>query len=146
MQLGSHIPSLHLYTDLQMSKQKRPFHSFAPSLIHPLTNMKLRLEDHTLRLRLDPPEVAAFQQHGRLQTVVPLGLAAGEQLTYTLERDATVPKLSVRHAAGCIRVLLPAAVADAWTSTGEVSLRGEIEVVDNQVLSILVEKDLGCQH
>lgn len=108
--------------------------------------MKLRLEDNTLRLRLNPPEVAAFRQQGRLETVVPLGLTAANRLTYTLERNADVPALAVHQEAGRIRVLLPAAVADAWTSTEEISLRGQQEVIDNQVLYILVEKDLGCKH
>ncbi|MBG8554298.1 DUF7009 family protein [Hymenobacter guriensis] len=108
--------------------------------------MKLRLEDNTLRLRLDPPEVAEFRQHGLLETVVPLGLQATDQLTYTLERTADVSALTVQTEVGCIRVLLPAAVADIWTSTAEVSLRGTVAVQHNQVLHILVEKDLGCKH
>jgi hypothetical protein len=108
--------------------------------------MKLRLEDNTLRLRLDPPEVAAFQEQGLLETIIPLGLAATDKLTYTLERDATAPALTVRHEAGRIRVLVPEAVADSWTSTEEVSLRGTTQAFDNQVLLILVEKDLGCKH
>ncbi|RSK37468.1 DUF7009 family protein [Hymenobacter metallilatus] len=108
--------------------------------------MKLRLEDNTLRLRLDEPEVATFRQQGRLETVVPLGPATADSLTYRLERDAATPALTVRYEAGHIRVLLPAAVADAWTSTDEVSLRGTTEVADNHVLHILVEKDLGCKH
>ncbi|MCA8833261.1 DUF7009 family protein [Hymenobacter pini] len=108
--------------------------------------MKLRFEDNTLRLRLDPSEVEAFRQQGRLQTTVPLGPSAAQQLTYSLERSAAALNLTVQYEAGHIRVLLPAAVADDWTSTDEVSLRGTAEVVDNQVLHILVEKDLGCKH
>ncbi|QJX46599.1 hypothetical protein HMJ29_06460 [Hymenobacter taeanensis] len=108
--------------------------------------MKLRLEDNTLRLRLDPPEVDAFQQNGKLETIVPLGLAAADQLTYTLERDPATPALTVRHEANRIRVVVPALVADGWTSTEEVSLRGTTQVSGNQVLHILVEKDLGCKH
>ena len=108
--------------------------------------MKLRLEDNTLRLRLDPPEVDTFRQQGRLQTTVPLGPATFEQLTYSLERDAAATVLGVRYEAGHIRVVLPAAVADNWTATEEVSLRGTTDVADNHVLHILVEKDLGCKH
>ncbi|MDU0369885.1 DUF7009 family protein [Hymenobacter endophyticus] len=108
--------------------------------------MKLRLEDNTLRLRLDPPEVDIFRQQGSLKIRVPLGPTSAEQLTYSLERDADALTLSTRYEAGCIRVLLPASLADSWTSTDEVSLRGTSEVADNQVLHILVEKDLGCKH
>ncbi|WBA40977.1 DUF7009 family protein [Hymenobacter canadensis] len=108
--------------------------------------MKLRLEDNTLRLRLDEAEVAAFRQQGRLETVVPLGLTAADSLTYTLERDPTVLALAVRHEAGRVRVLVPATVADGWASSETISLRGTQEVADNQVVHILVEKDLGCKH
>lgn len=108
--------------------------------------MKLRLEDNTLRLRLEEPEVAAFRQQGRLETVVPLGLSANDCFTYTLERDPTVPALAVRHEAGRVRVLVPASVADDWTSSEVISLRGTQEVADHQVVHILVEKDLGCKH
>ncbi|OWP63797.1 hypothetical protein CDA63_07355 [Hymenobacter amundsenii] len=108
--------------------------------------MKLRLEDNTLRLRLDPPEVTAFQTTGRLETVVPLGLTAAEALVYSLERDAATPTLTVQTTAGRIRVLVPAATADAWAGSEEISLRGQLAVAENQLLHILVEKDLGCKH
>ena len=99
-----------------------------------------------MKLRLDPPELAAFQRSGYLETVVPLGLHAGAHLTYALERSLVAAEVQVEAEPGRIRVLLPAATADAWTSTDEVSLRGKIAAFNNQVLHILVEKDLGCKH
>lgn len=110
--------------------------------------MKLRIEDNTLRLRLAPDEVASFRQAGHLETVVLLGPAVADRLVYALQRDenalGSTPSLS--YTAGRLLVRLPGALADTWTSTGEVSLRGEVEVADNQVVHILVEKDLGCKH
>ncbi|AIZ62603.1 hypothetical protein PK28_00935 [Hymenobacter sp. DG25B] len=110
--------------------------------------MKLRLEDNTLRLRLSPEEISDFSRLGRLQTVVPLGPLATDCLTYTLERDAATPGSTpgIRYEGATIRVLLPAALSDSWTSTEAVSLEGQVEVLANQVLRILVEKDLGCKH
>ncbi|MBC8084653.1 MAG: hypothetical protein H7Z21_15755 [Hymenobacter sp.] len=112
--------------------------------------MKLRLEDNTLRLRLSTEEVADFHRTGHLETIVPLGLAVAERLVYALQRDAadTGPGSapSVSYAAGRVVVRLPAAVADAWIGSAEVSLRGTMAVADNQVVHILVEKDLGCKH
>lgn len=110
--------------------------------------MKLRLEDNTLRLRLSPEEVAEFSRLGRLQTVVPLGLNPQDRLVYTLERQEAISGTApmVQYAAGALAVQVPAALADEWTSTTEVSLRGTTDVADNQVLHILVEKDLGCKH
>ncbi|TYZ13554.1 hypothetical protein FY528_03855 [Hymenobacter lutimineralis] len=108
--------------------------------------MKIRLEENTLRVRLDAREILVFQQQGRLETVVCLGLLASDQLTYTLERAPDAQALAVACAAGTVRVLVPTAAADAWTTTGQVSLQGAMPVFNNQVLQILVEKDLGCKH
>ena len=110
--------------------------------------MKLRLEDNTLRLRLSPEEITDFRRAGHLETVVPLGLAPTDRLTYALLRDeaAAGPAPSVSYAAGRVLVHLPAPLADAWLSSDQVSLRGSALVADNQMLHILVEKDLGCKH
>ncbi|SDY18183.1 DUF7009 family protein [Hymenobacter psychrophilus] len=108
--------------------------------------MKLRLDETSIRLRLDPEEVTEFTATGRLETAVPLGPGDGGQLRYSLERDADVPTLTVRQEPGRIRVLVPAAQAMAWAESDEISLRTKLEVAENQFLLILVEKDLGCAH
>jgi hypothetical protein len=110
--------------------------------------MKLRLEDNTVRLRLSSEEVATFQQQGRLETVVPLGPSVSDRLVYAIQRDETASDaaLNISYTAGRVVVRLPSQVADDWTASEEVSLRGTIPVADNQVVHILVEKDLGCKH
>ncbi|WP_019946827.1 DUF7009 family protein [Hymenobacter aerophilus] len=109
--------------------------------------MKLRLDETSLRLRLQPEEVTEFAATGRLETAVPLGPGTAGQLRYSLERDDAVPALTVRPEPGRIRVLVPAAQATAWAgSAEEISLRTRLEVAENQFLLILVEKDLGCAH
>ncbi|GAA3933660.1 DUF7009 family protein [Hymenobacter algoricola] len=110
--------------------------------------MKLRLEDNTLRLRLSAADLTEFSRAGRLETVLLLGLAATDTLTYALVRAADLagsePQLI--YAPGHITIALPAPLADAWTSTETISLRGQLPVAGNQVLHILVEKDLDCKH
>lgn len=110
--------------------------------------MKLRLEDNTLRLRLSPEEVTEFGRAGRLHTIVPLGPASADTLTYSLERaaDATGPELRLAYTPGKITVRVPPQLADEWTAAETISLRGSYPVAGNQVLHILVEKDLGCKH
>ena len=110
--------------------------------------MKLRIEDNSLRLRLSPEEVTNFHLTGRLETVVPLGPSVSDRLIYALQRDETLTDLkpSVSYTSGRVVVRLPVSVANAWTSSDEVSLSGIVEVADNQVVHILVEKDLGCKH
>lgn len=108
--------------------------------------MKLRLDETSLRLRLEPEEVTKFAATGRLETAVPLGPGAAGQLWYSLERDDAAAALTVRPEPGRIRVLVPAAQAAAWAGSDEIGLRAQLEVAENQFLLILVEKDLGCAH
>ncbi|NVO83974.1 DUF7009 family protein [Hymenobacter terrestris] len=108
--------------------------------------MKLRLDETSLRLRLEPEETAEFGRTGHLETAVPLGPGAAGLLRYSLERAADVPALTVRQELGRIRVLVPAAQADSWAGSDEIGLRTKVEVAENQFLLILVEKDLGCAH
>ena len=110
--------------------------------------MKLRIEDNTIRLRVSPEEVVTFQQTGRLETTVPLGPAVSDRFIYALQRDETatdsVPSIS--YTSGRIVVRLPALVADSWSSSEEIGIRGTMEVTENQVVDILIEKDLPCKH
>ena len=110
--------------------------------------MKLRIEDNTLRLRLSPEEVTSFQQTGRLETVVPLGPSVSDRFTYALQRDetATDSAPSISYTSGRIVIRLPAAVADAWASSDEIGMRGTMEVSENELVHILIEKDLPCKH
>ena len=100
--------------------------------------MKLRLEATTLRLRLAEAEVAAFAATGQVVETVRFG--PGQALRYALQR-ADTPTVAVRYAPGHITVLVPPALADAWTGTAQI---GFAETIGP--LRILVEKDLDCQH
>ncbi|WP_375416494.1 DUF7009 family protein [uncultured Hymenobacter sp.] len=121
--------------------------------------MKLRLEDNTLRLRLSGPEVETFAATGRIATDTRLGPGPGQLLSYALER--TAPKIptppagpeaieadtaGLRYAPGQITVLVPAPLADKWTSTSQTGFSAEIIVSETAKLRILVEKDLDWHH
>jgi hypothetical protein len=120
-------------------------------------SMKLRLEDNTLRLRLSSAEVQTFATSGRIATATHFGPAPEQQLSYALERAAPgeFARLSaieaenagpetpaLRYAPGRITVLVPAALADDWTSTNRTGFSAEIIVSETAKLRILVEKDL----
>ena len=107
--------------------------------------MKLRIEDHSLRLRLSATEVQEFAQTGRVAATVQLGPGPQQQLTYALERTA-VATVQLRYTPGCIVVQVPATVADAWTSTAQNGFSALLPLPENPPLHILVEKDLDCRH
>ena len=112
--------------------------------------MKLRIEDDTLRLRLSEAEVQEFATAGRVEAAVHFGAAAGQRLTYALERTAAgaaaPAAVQVRYAPGALTVLVPAAVATAWTTTDQNGFSERVALADARQLRILVEKDLDCRH
>ena len=111
--------------------------------------MKLRIEDDTLRLRLSDAEVQEFAATGRVVAAVHFGPEAGQQLSYALERtapDAAPAAVRVRYAPGALTVLVPAAVANAWTGTAQNGFSERVALADARQLRVLVEKDLDCRH
>ena len=107
--------------------------------------MKLRIEDDTLRLRLSDAEVREFAATGRVVAAVHFGAAAGQQLTYALER-ADASAVGVLYAPGALTVQVPRALADAWTTTAQNGFSEHVALADARQLRILVEKDLDCRH
>ncbi|MGI4886673.1 MAG: DUF7009 family protein [Janthinobacterium lividum] len=108
--------------------------------------MKLRIEDNTLRLRLSDAEVQEFATTGRVVAAVHFGATADQQLTYALERTAPTDAVQVRYAPGALTVLVPEALADAWTGTDQNGFSERVALADARQLRILVEKDLDCHH
>lgn len=107
--------------------------------------MKLRFEDHSLRLRLSEAEVAHFAETGRVATIVSLGPTERENLTYALERSES-EEFRITHGAGAITVKVPAALATQWTSTDQNGLSATLMMAEGQPLKVLIEKDLTCSH
>ena len=111
--------------------------------------MKLRLEENSLRLRLSDAEVAEFARAGRVAYVITFGPTPSATLSYALARlpatDAA-PAVRVRYAAGALVVEVPAAIAEAWTSTANIGFEERVLTAENRELRILVEKDLDCRH
>lgn len=111
--------------------------------------MKLRIEDDTLRLRLSDAEVQEFAATGRVAAAVHFGAAVDQRLTYALERtaaDGPAEAVRVRYAPGALTVLVPGALADAWTATDQNGFSERVALADARQLRILVEKDLDCRH
>ena len=110
--------------------------------------MKLRIEDDTLRLRLSQVEVQEFAKKGRVAAVVHFGPGPQQQMTYALERaaEASASAVQVRFDSTGLTVLVPTAVATAWTSTEQNGFSENLPLAEAQHLRVLVEKDLDCRH
>ena len=100
--------------------------------------MKLRLQNNSIRLRLNRNEVTSFVEAGHLQDTVQFG---GAVLAYALEvsKEAHAPHASFENNA--IRITLPVDDAQDWARSDRVGISAR-----DQQLSILVEKDFQCLH
>jgi len=105
--------------------------------------MKLRIQNNSIRLRLNRREVEAFTSAGSLEEAFehPLG-----RLVYGLQSSADVPRTEVLMGGDSIRIVLPVEVARDWTDTDRVGVSDEIELGEGKRLSVLVEKEFRRLH
>ncbi len=95
--------------------------------------MKLRLNDHSVRLRVGKSEVKALAERGTVSTT--LAFPGGTALTFRASAGA-VERVCVSYQPALVEVLLPAAAAARWASSDEVGIYGQQDGID-----ILLEKD-----
>lgn len=106
--------------------------------------MKLRIRENSLRLRLTQPEVARICNGGVVENSVPLGPGAEHSLTYRLQTDKGVTKVTVRYTQNLLLVLLPAELTQDWESNEAVGIYAEERWTEDRLLKIAVEKDFKC--
>lgn len=95
--------------------------------------MKLRIEDNTLRIRLDKSEAMNLS---KLQQLAARTEFQGSMLHYTLAPDAN-EQFSANFNGSEIRVTVPASLLSNWEHRLDESIRGTAGE-----LNILVEQDL----
>src|SRR5215472_6323651 len=108
--------------------------------------MKLRIHDNSIRLRLTRSEVARFERNGTIDSVIEFGLGADQGLRYGLESSPDVTGLEVRFLDHQLRILMPRATANEWTSGERVGVTGSQSLKGEKQLEILVEKEFRRLH
>ena len=101
--------------------------------------MKLRIQDNSLRLRLNQTEVARLDEQGSVESAIQFSADCVLHYSVSVSRDLESP--AVRYDVNSIRVFLPEAMAKLWAKSHEIT----IESVDSGV-RLLVEKDFQCLH
>ncbi len=104
--------------------------------------MKLRIRDNSVRLRLSRGEVDTIKSEGLVQART--GFPGGREFRYQLESSPASVKPAAFLSDSVLTVRLPETVVLAWATTEQVSIRGEQQLQDGDLLSILVEKDFAC--
>ena len=105
--------------------------------------MKVRIAGNTIRFRLKQPEVAAFEQQGKLTEVTAFGPEPADQLRFILEASSD-PQLTVRFEACTTTVRVPRELALQWTETELVGFSGKADTGKGGQVDVLVEKDFAC--
>lgn len=103
--------------------------------------MKLRIKGATLRLRLTQGEIRALQEQGQVEEQVPF--APNVSLVYRLRKDAAVRQIGASYSGNVVEILVPAATADEWCVSQQVTL-AQVQGVGGAALNITLEKDFAC--
>lgn len=103
--------------------------------------MKLRFENNSVRFRIRKSELEQLKQHGFVKDEVAFPNAV---LTYELH-IADIPEITVAFSGNKIAIHIPIIKANHWLDTDEVGIYQLINLDEDQVLNILVEKDFHCK-
>ena len=107
-----------------------------------MRNMKLRVLDNSIRLRLTRKEVDLASRDGLVKGRI--AFAGSNSFEYVLESSPATVKPEAHISNNVLTVRIPEAEILEWASTEQVSIASE-QVVDNGAqLKILVEKDFAC--
>jgi len=104
--------------------------------------LKLRIRDNSIRLRLSRVEVERLRDDGVVSAST--HFSAGLKFRYNVESNTSCRAPEANFSGDMITVSLPAADVLAWSSSEQVSIRGEQRLDDSASLHILVEKDFAC--
>ena len=102
--------------------------------------MKIRIEDNSVRMRLRKSEVSILAEQGRLcaTTVFP-----EQALEYCLEATPDLKDLEASYSGGRITVRLPQLWVRDWPDSPKVGFETSFDTGDSE-LHILIEKDFVC--
>ena len=104
--------------------------------------MKLRIRDNSIRLRLTRGEVEQLRDEGVVQAIT--SFPGGREFRYEVESSPASVNPGAFLSDNRITVRLPESGVGAWAASEQVSLTGEQQHENGELLSILVEKDFTC--
>jgi hypothetical protein len=103
--------------------------------------MKLRIKGNTLRFRLTKSEVDYFSKQNYIEEKTEF---ANIVFVYALQSSPAAKNVSATFDGNKLMLILPAAVADDWTTTNKVGIDCEMEIGNSKKLFLLLEKDFKC--
>jgi hypothetical protein len=103
--------------------------------------LKLRIYEHSIRIRLDGDECRQLARSGRVERTLPAGPTEAQHFIYSIETDAAASGAFVSFHEGHLRVLILPRDARNLADETEVAVEA-VQIVDGTTsLSIIVERD-----
>jgi hypothetical protein len=111
-------------------------------LLKKSSDVKLRIKDNSIRLRLTRSEVDELRESGVV--VATTDFPGGRAFQYRVESSPASVNPAAFYSDNAMTVRLPETAVLAWATTEQVSLPGEQILDDGTILQVLVEKDFAC--
>lgn len=103
--------------------------------------MKIRIEDHSIRLRLRRSEVEQLEAVGNITGHTPL---PGGRFEYSLALNDVIEAMTAHKTSNGIRIELPMEKGRGWSDSEQVGFDRELVLDSGEPLRLLVEKDFVC--
>lgn len=103
--------------------------------------MKLRLTHNSIRIRIQRSELALLQSSGQIKETVAFPSTGPFQYEIAVYEGREI-HASFKETA--ILIELPKEIAQPWMDTTQVGIETDLQLKDNERLSILIEKDFPC--
>jgi hypothetical protein len=104
--------------------------------------LKLRILDNSIRLRLTRTEVDVVSSEGLVKGQVQL--ADSKSFKYVLESSPAAVKPEAHISNNVLTVRIPHIDVQQWAESEQVSISSERSLDDGDRLKILIEKDFAC--
>jgi hypothetical protein len=105
--------------------------------------MKLRIKGNSLRLRVTPSDVKHLLRSGEIREHVQFTANSQDRLTYAVISSSS-GATTVAYQLGDITVSVPEVQLKKWAGSDDVGVYAEVELGDDQALSVTIEKDFAC--
>jgi len=105
--------------------------------------MKIRCDQHSIRLRLRKSELVQLRAEKWLETGV--HFPGGQVFIWELALQEQAPDIEAHFSEGRIRVQVPELQAMNWMDTEAVSMECFLPLGGGSSLHILIEKDFPCK-
>jgi hypothetical protein len=115
---------------------------YSPDHKQPERQLKLRILDNSIRLRLTQSEVDDVNAEGLVRGRV--RFAGSNTFDYVLESSPATVKPEAHISNNVLTVRVPRMDIERWAGSEQVSIESEQGLDDGGYLKILVEKDFHC--